>query len=159
MASYGVAPGKVILFGEHFVVSGNPAVAAAIDLRTTAYVKPRLDGWITIGSKGLGARVTYRDGEPAVHGERSKAEALNPLRIIVEEARRRFHKEDGVDIYVSSMIPMASGLGSSASTAVSTAASLCTAYGAPFDKKVIMELASMAERMVHGRPSGIDHTV
>ena len=158
-ASYAMAPGKVILFGEHFVVSGNPAVAAAIRLRTTAYARLRMDGWVTISSKGLGVRVAYRDDELVVHGDGSKVKALNPLKLIVDEARRRFERKDGVDLHVSSEIPVASGLGSSASTAVSTAASLCKAYGAPFDKGIIMELASMAERMVHGRPSGIDHTV
>ncbi|MGC8848879.1 MAG: mevalonate kinase [Candidatus Bathyarchaeia archaeon] len=159
VVSYGVAPGKVILFGEHFVVSGNPAVAAAVKLRTTAYTKIRSDGCVSIGSRELGVNVTYADGESMIRSGGSKAESLNPLRLLVEEARRRFRKEEGVDIHIHSEIPMASGLGSSASAAVSTAASLLAAYRIPFDKGIVMELASGAERMVHGRPSGIDHTV
>ena len=39
--------GKVILFGEHFVVHGVPGIAAAIDLTTEAEVKKTQDG-ITI---------------------------------------------------------------------------------------------------------------
>ena len=34
------APGKVILFGEHAVVFGEPAMATAIDLRTKVTVAP-----------------------------------------------------------------------------------------------------------------------
>lgn len=156
---YGKAPGKVILFGEHFVVSGNPAIAAAIKRSSTAYTRSRRDEWISIESKNLNVRAIYKDGWMVTRGGRSRAKALTPLRALVEEARRRFKRRDGVDISISSEIPIAAGLGSSASTAVSTAASLLMRYGAPFDRKAIIGLASTAERVVHGKPSGIDHTV
>lgn len=39
------APGKVILFGEHAVVYGEPAVAVAIDGRVTVTVEPCSGGW------------------------------------------------------------------------------------------------------------------
>ena len=35
MKSIASAPGKIILFGEHFVVHGTPAILAAIDKRVT----------------------------------------------------------------------------------------------------------------------------
>ena len=156
---YGKAPGKVILFGEHFVVSGNPAIAAAIKRKTIVYARPRRDEWISIASKNLNVEVVYRDGVTVIHGDRSRAKSLTPLRTLVEEARRRFRRRDGVDIHISSEIPIAAGLGSSASTAVSTAASLHMRYEVPFEKEAIIELASTAEKVVHGKPSGIDHTV
>ncbi|MEM4186441.1 MAG: galactokinase family protein, partial [Candidatus Caldarchaeum sp.] len=37
------APGKVILFGEHFVVSGYPAIVTAIDMRARAVLTPSHD--------------------------------------------------------------------------------------------------------------------
>ena len=38
------APGECILFGEHAVVFGQPAVAVAIEQRISVSVRPSVDG-------------------------------------------------------------------------------------------------------------------
>jgi mevalonate kinase len=67
-------------------------------------------------------------------------------------------KEQGLNIDIDSSIPMAAGLGSSASVAVSVIAALSKLLGLKNNREEIRELAFTPERIVHGNPSGIDQT-
>lgn len=80
---------------------------------------------------------------------------------------------DGMEIQVSSDLPVGAGLGSSASFSVCIAAALLRHYGLllspntiqlvgrPIDEdlKLINRWAFIAEKVIHGTPSGIDNTV
>ncbi|PPR02595.1 hypothetical protein CVT24_002166 [Panaeolus cyanescens] len=48
------APGKIILFGEHAVVHGVTAIAAAVDLRCFGLATPRNDGKVSVHFQDLG---------------------------------------------------------------------------------------------------------
>ena len=48
------APGKMILFGEHSVVYGKPAVVLAIDRRARVFAESRIDRKIFIDADNLG---------------------------------------------------------------------------------------------------------
>jgi mevalonate kinase len=106
------APGKVILFGEHAVVYGRPAVAVPVlDVQATAVVEDALPGsGITITAENLNRTFNLFD-----------APRDDPLRVIVSATLSRLGVGMKVDlkITVSSAIPVARGLGSGA--AVSTA--------------------------------------
>ena len=60
------APGKVILFGEHAVVYGHPAIAVPLSgLRARAWTVPTRDGaGLVIHARDLGQRLTL-SGDPA----------------------------------------------------------------------------------------------
>lgn len=135
------APGKVILVGEHFVVHGAYALVAAIDRGVTATAEPSDELVIESESLGLTARLP------------DAPEQLRPLAAVVERLRAG---ESGVRIRVASSLPPGSGLGSSAASAVATAAVTAAAWGRVLSREELVEVAMVAERMVHGRPSGID---
>ena len=105
------APGKCILFGEHAVVFGQPAVAVAIEQRIHVSIQP-IEGedWTLEGTK-LNPR---------------KHPHLNTLR------RLLWPRKDGapaLSIEIQGDIPRASGLGSSAALSVAASAALRAARG------------------------------
>lgn len=100
------APGKVILFGEHAVVYGEPAIAVALSLRTE----------VTVREQGDQHRV---NGQPLT----AHAHAY------IKDAIEALWKGGPLDVRTDSRIPSASGLGSSAALAVATSAALLQLQG------------------------------
>jgi len=128
------APGKVILLGEHAVVFGQPAIAAAIDLRLRCKVA--------------------RSGSTTLNGEALSA-AAHPY---VCAALRAVGEEGGYAIETDSTIPSGSGLGSSAAVSVAMIAAL-TSSTVKMREADIAERAFEIESEVQGRASPIDTSV
>ncbi len=146
------APGKTILFGEHFVVTGEPAIAVAVGLR--ARVEAVLTGGreIEVESRNLGLKASFTLGGGG-------GGPLYPVAVAAAEALREAGIEGGVRVVVDSEIPPAAGMGSSAAVAVATVAAVAAAGGVELEPSRVSELAYRAEEVVHGKPSGIDNTV
>ena len=105
------APGKCILFGEHAVVYGHPAVAVAIDQRISIKIQPSTSGmWLLDGGELKMGR------NPHIKG---LIEKLWP----VDEGA------PPLSIHIDGNIPRASGLGSSAALSVALAGALRLARG------------------------------
>ncbi len=139
------APGKVIIIGEHFVVHGSYAVAAAIDKRAT----------VTVSKENAAESVILSQGQKEVllddHGKFSAARSV--ARRIFEE----FGQPDGsISLEIDSEIPLGSGLGSSAAVSVATTAALAKFLGHDLTNEKIAEISAIGEMSVHGNPSGID---
>ena len=105
------APGKCILFGEHAVVYGQPAVAVALDQRITVRLQPSQTGtWLLDGNRLNMSR------NPHISGLIQKLWPANmgapPL-----------------SIHIQGNIPRSSGLGSSAALSVALAGALRLARG------------------------------
>lgn len=129
----GSAPGKVILLGEHAVVYGQPALAAALPLRLSVELRPEPDGPLL----DLGAHATPPGLLDAVAGM-AKAAGVSP------HFRAR----------VTSEIPLGSGLGSSAALGVALARAM-----KPCGPGEAARLALILERVLHGAPSGVDPAI
>jgi mevalonate kinase len=143
------APGKIILFGEHFVVKGKPALASAINLR--AKVKVNLEKeCIRIFSKKIGFY------EKCGEMERGNAiEKLRPYIVLLDD----IGEKSGIRVIIDSNIPVGAGLGSSAATSVALSACLRIMEDGVLDKKRVYTHAMRAERVFHAKPSGIDPLV
>lgn len=126
------APGKLILFGEHAVVFGEPALAMAVDLRTEVYVRP-------------GPETTV-NGLPIA----------SPRFRYVRAAAKRGGASDPLTFEIRSMIPSAAGMGSSAAVTVATLAALRALRREEPPPETLARLAFEVEHEVQGRASPID---
>jgi len=155
------APAKIILFGEHFVVYGEPAIVLAIDKRAYATVTLRKDKRIFVLSKDLGISGYFEDAhfltEKSGENVRTK---LEPINIAAKNVfNQHLEKAVGVNIAINSSIPVASGLGSSAAVAAATVLAVGKLLDIKLTQENVFQIAYNAEKMTHGTPSGIDPAI
>src|SRR5438552_18381330 len=100
------APGKLILFGEHAVVFGEPALSTAINLRAEVFVRPHRE-WLADGASLDEPRFRY-----------------------VKKAVEKSNAPGPVWLEIRSMVPSGAGLGSSAALSVASRGPLPSPGGA-----------------------------
>ena len=147
------APGKIILFGEHAVVFGQPAIAVPIPQRyATVAIEPIIRG-------DEPTRIIAPDID--LNLPLSEVSEDLPFALICELVKEhgKLHHLPAMKIHIHSTIPVASGLGSGAAVSVAMARALCTFLGVKHDDAEISSIAFEAEKVLHGNPSGIDNTV
>lgn len=137
------AHGKVILLGEHAVVYGCPALAAAITPGVTVRVTDPL--------AALALRVTTWNARFAPEDGTDLGRALDAL-------ARRLGVDRGA-LEAEMHLPGGGGLGSSASLGVACARALGSLRGAPLETGELLDAALAWEKVFHGNPSGVDHTL
>jgi mevalonate kinase len=143
------APGKIILFGEHAVVYGFPAVAAPVS--TYATIRPNPPG-----QTGLHIVLPAVIETTAVD-RRALDESLA---LTVDKTLQTLSaSEPDATIEITSDIPIASGLGSGAAAAAALARAIGMALDRVLDNETLNALVYEIERIHHGQPSGIDNTV
>ena len=150
MKSKASAPGKVILFGEHFVVYGVKAILCSIDKRVTVTAEKTNERKISINSK-----IGKLDLEP----DKSIFEINSPLKPFYYLANKAIKNENsGIHIEIDSEIPLGAGLGSSSACCVAGSAAIFKLFG-EISKEKILEYAIEAERTIFENTSGADCTV
>jgi mevalonate kinase len=147
------APGKVILFGEHAVVYGRPAIAAPVSqVRATAVIEPHPFARVRLVAADLGTAVWL-----------DEAAADDPLALAVRQTQvaAGLAALPGFTLTVHSDIPIASGLGSGAAVTVAVIRAVATHLGLTglLTSDSLSTLAYEVEKIHHGTPSGIDNTV
>jgi mevalonate kinase len=155
------APAKIILFGEHFVVYGEPAIVVAIDKRARAEAERRQDERLRFQSANLNASCYFENGAFKVEQGDAKQVRFKfePVKLAVEKVLAVYGKNVGLDIRINSAIPVAAGLGSSAAVVASVTAAVAALLELEFSKQDIFRIAYEAEKIVHGTPSGVDPAI
>jgi mevalonate kinase len=144
------APGKVILFGEHFVVYGVKAILCAIDRRVNVTAEKTDDKKISIRSN---------IGELVLPPNKSISEIKSPLKPFYYLANKIIENQNtGIEIIVESNIPLGVGLGSSSACCVAGAAAISRLFKKT-SKEEILTLAIEAEKTIFENTSGADCTV
>jgi len=152
-ATTATAPAKIILFGEHAVVYGRPAIAVPVrEVKARVVVKP----------EPRAEPGTIRIQAPALELEASLQElpSDNPLglavRLVLEEVG--ISRPPSLSLRVTSTIPIAAGMGSGAAVSVAMLRALSAFLGRPLTDEQVCRLAYQVEIIHHGTPSGIDNT-
>ena len=150
MKSKASAPGKVILFGEHFVVYGVKAILCSINKRVTVTAEKTSERKISINSE---------IGNLILEPNKLISEINSPLKPFYYLANKAIKNQDtGIEIKINSEIPLGAGLGSSSACCVAGAAAIFRLFE-DVSKERILELAIEAERTIFENTSGADCTV
>lgn len=156
------APGKIILFGEHAVVYGRPALAAPVtQVQAQVEVSDLGQAGIWIEAPGIGLRAELGELPPAHPLAAAIAGTLRALDppLALPPFLRNGGSQRGVEIRITSTIPVASGLGSGAAVSVALIRALSAHVGRPLTDERVSAIAFEVEKTHHGTPSGIDNTV
>lgn len=139
--------GKVILFGEHFVVYGAPGIVSAINLTADAEVK-RTGDEITIKDERRGTK-----GYTQKKREQQKESIQRMLNAMGINSKRA-----PLEIVLGGNLPSFSGVGASAASSVAIARAIADELGMKFTDERTNEVAYEAEKAYAGTPSGIDNS-
>ncbi len=152
MKSIASAPGKIILFGEHFVVHGTKAILAAIDKRVTV---------TSTFTDNKTIKVNSQLGTIEVPISSSHEEVKSEFRPFVYLANKIINSEQnvsGLEITIDSDIPIGVGLGSSSACCVAAAASISELFN-ELSSEEILKMSIEAEKTIFPDTSGADCTV
>ena len=164
------AAGKIILFGEHAVVYGRPALAVPVtqvhaDVEVSNSSRPGI--WIDAPGINLHAELNTLPSDHPLgsvihnflflfpHPNPSPGEA--PPKGAGRGARGEGFPN--LEIRINSTIPVASGLGSGAAVTVALLRALSSHLNHPMADEEVNTFAYEIEKLHHGTPSGIDNTV
>jgi galactokinase len=155
------APGRVNLIGEHVDYNGGRCLPLALDRVTAAAVRVRKDDQVRLASDDPDAEpFTGRLGDlgpGSVSGWAAYAAG------VLWALRQAGIEVPGLDVAVSSDVPLGAGLSSSASLECAVAVAAAELAGRPDDpalRRVLIEAAIRAENEVVGAATGgMDQTV
>jgi mevalonate kinase len=145
------APGKIILFGEHAVVYGRPALAVPV---TQVHADVEV---VEAERRGIWIDAPAVD----LHAELNTLPSDHPIASVIHNFLFlwRVSPFPDLEVRVSSTIPVASGLGSGAAVTVAMTRALASYFNHPVTDAEVNAFAYEIEKLHHGTPSGIDNAV
>lgn len=170
-----LAPGKLILSGEHATVYGKPALAMAVNRYVVATATPQLLPFISFDLSDLAYEKRFsllaldhlknrikEKYKRFVQGEFKIREVLRQPMELAQFALSLFFETlnlkltQGMKIHVQSDIPIGCGMGSSAATILSVVHAIANHLRVELTPDMFYRLGLEAENMQHGYSSGLD---
>jgi len=152
LKSIASAPGKIILFGEHFVVHGTKAILAAIDKRITVTSTFTENKTIKVNSQLGTLEVPISSSYEEVKSE------FRPFVYLANKIINSNQNVNGLEVTIDSDIPIGVGLGSSSACCVAAAASISELFK-ELSSEEILNISIEAEKTIFPDTSGADCTV
>jgi mevalonate kinase len=126
----------------------------AINLYSEVRVTPKNSSGVAVNADVPLRFLAGKPGNSVAHDPRG---LLHPLQLAAEATLKHIGSSaHGVHVNVECEIPVAAGLGSSASTTVAIISAVAKSKGVELNKKEIFKLAFVPESFLHGKPSGVD---
>ena len=143
------AHGKVILLGEHAVVYGHPALAAAIDRGVEATA--------TRGEASMAAPCLYLSPWDVI--AHSDAAEPSPIERAFAALLAQYPNQPGLEVRANIALPGGAGLGCSAALGVAIVGAIDDLLGVTRSATERAERSLVWERIFHGNPSGVDSAI
>lgn len=142
-----VAPGSLMLAGEHAVLHGYPALCLAVSQQVTVTITPHIDHNIVLSSNAF-PTVTIAKSDIAI--QKPYQFVLGALLSVAEQL------PSGCHIHIDSEFSHTIGFGSSAAVTVATIKALRLWIGLALTPSEVLVHARAVVRKVQGRGSGAD---
>jgi len=170
-----IAPGKIIISGEHSVVYGKPALVMAVDRYAEATITENSSPTVSFNLydfntssvltmralRDLKQRLVFNyrqflNGSLGIRDVLKKPFELFQFLIITFLDTLHLKLERGINIELKSNIPIGCGMGSSAATILSVLRAVAAFFGLDFLPDRFYKLGLEAEKLQHGYSSGVD---
>ncbi|TBW38739.1 galactokinase [Siculibacillus lacustris] len=146
------APGRVNLIGEHTDYNDGFVMPAALDFATYAAAAPRSDRILRVHSRARDETRTFDLDDPTPTPVEDWSDYVRGVAVMLERAG---HRLTGVDLTLTTTVPMGSGLSSSAALEVSVGHALLAAAGVAIDLTALALTCQRAENEFVGMRCGI----
>ncbi len=170
-----IAPGKLILSGEHAVVYGHPALAMAVDRYAEAIVTPQLNPLVSFDLLNLSYHKSHTiqalkslkrrlkgDYEKFLKGEHSIKDVLktpfelSQMALTTLAEKLNFNGKQGIKLRTHSTIPIGCGMGSSAAMILCVMHAMNCHSGHELTHEQYLSIGLEVENLQHGNSSGLD---
>jgi mevalonate kinase len=165
-----ITPGKAILFGEHFVVSGYPSIIFAIDKKFKVtiysdeldkkefYNKKKIKIFSNLGFNAeiIDSKINLSHNLPLNYNIVKKLNKIIEYLINNNPDNIKDNFKEALTLYINSEIPIGGGLGSSSALCVSLLGAFYDVMNKKFNKEILCKKSIELEKIINPNTSGVD---